>query len=87
MSCIAHTDGIERELDFRTNDGVEVALLWRKGNERLVVEVVDTKVGNAFRLEIAAGEALEAFHHPYAYAAFRGVEYIAPRVKAEPVLQ
>jgi hypothetical protein len=79
MSCTAYTEGSETELDFRANDGVEVALLWRQGDERLIVEVVDTKVADAFRLEVAATEAFDAFQHPYAYAAFRGVEYVASR--------
>lgn len=87
MSCTAHTDDFERELDFRTNDGVEVALLWREGDERLIVEVTDTKVADAFRFEVGASEAFDAFQHPYAYAAFRGVEYVAPHVQAKPVLQ
>jgi len=72
MIDAAHTDGSVTELDFRANYGLEVALLWQADNERLIVEVVDTKVGDAFRLEIAATEALDAFWHPYAYAAFRG---------------
>jgi hypothetical protein len=73
MSCTAHTEDLERELDFRVHDGVEVALLWRKGDERLIVEVVDTSLADAFRLDVAATEALDAFQHPYAYAALRGV--------------
>jgi hypothetical protein len=87
MSCTAHTEDLERELDFRANDGVEIALLWRVGEPRLIIEVVDTKVADAFRLEVAAAEAFDAFQHPYAYAAFRGVEYIEPRLEATPVLQ
>jgi hypothetical protein len=51
-----------KELDFRASDGLEVALLWRADDERLIVEVVDTKLGDAFRLEIAASEARDAFH-------------------------
>jgi uncharacterized protein (DUF952 family) len=78
MTYSAHTDGSEKELDFRANDGVEVALLWRERDERLIVEVVDTKLADAFRLEINATEALDAFQHPYAYAAFRSVEYVEP---------
>jgi hypothetical protein len=78
MSRAGHTDDFERELGFRANDGVEVALLWREGDERLIVEVVDTKVAEAFRFDVSAQEAFDAFHHPYAYAAFRGVRYAEP---------
>jgi hypothetical protein len=59
-------------------------LLWREGDERLIVEVVDAM--ETFRLEVAATEALDAFQHPYAYAAFRGVEYVEPlQLRAETV--
>ena len=70
MTHAAHSDSSLKELDFRASDGLEVALLWQADDERLIVEVVDTKLGDAFRLEIAASEALDAFQHPYAYAAF-----------------
>ena len=86
MSRTGHTDDFERELDFRANDGVEVALLWPEGDERLIVEVVDTKVADAFRFEVSATEALDAYHHPYAYAASHGVRYVEPRVQAKPIL-
>jgi hypothetical protein len=72
MTNAAHSDGSLRELDFRASDGLEVVLLWQADDEWLIVEVVDTKLGDAFRLQIAASEALDAFQHPYAYAAFRG---------------
>jgi hypothetical protein len=83
MSCTAHTEDFERELDFRARDGVEIALLWRVGDQRVIVELVDTKVADVFRFEVAAAEAFDAFQHPYAYAAFRGVEYIASQAQAK----
>jgi hypothetical protein len=79
MSCTGHTDRSEKELDFRVNDGVEVALLWRRCDERLIVQVIDTKRADAFRLEVGPTEAVDVFQHPYAYAAFRGVDYLEPR--------
>jgi hypothetical protein len=78
MPFTAHADGSEKELDFRENDGIEVVLLWCEGDEYLIVEVVDTRTFDAFRLEVAATEVLDAFHHPYAYAASHGVEYVEP---------
>jgi len=56
MTHAAHSDSSLKELDFRASDGLEVALLWQADDERLIVEVVDTKLGDAFRLEIAASE-------------------------------
>jgi hypothetical protein len=88
MTCTAHTEDSEKELDFRANDGLEVALLWRDCDGGLIVEVVDTRTFDAFRLEVAATEALDAFHHPYAYAASHGIEYVEPgQHQAEPALQ
>jgi hypothetical protein len=44
------------------------------------VAVNDTKTGEAFELPVLEGEpALEVFHHPYAYAAWR-------RDRSEPSL-
>jgi hypothetical protein len=86
MGCTAHTYGSARELDFRANDGVEVALLWCESEERLFVEVVDHRVGDSFRIELAPTEAFDAFHHPYAYAAWRRVGYAEPlHLEARPI--
>jgi hypothetical protein len=85
MTHTEATNGAVRELDFRVNDGLEVALLWRSADDRLTLEVVATKVGDRFRFEVEATEALEAFHHPFAYAAARGIDYVEPRrFQAEP---
>ena len=81
MIDTANIETAERELDSRSNDGVEVTLLWQTGTDELVVEVVDTKLGDAFRLAVDAADALDAFHHPYAYAASRGVEYEAANLE------
>ena len=82
MTHAAHSDSSLKELDFRASDGLEVALLWQADDERLIVEVVDTKLGDAFRLQIAASEALDAFQQPYAYAAFRGCSRRLPDEQA-----
>lgn len=85
MACKAQMDNIEKELDFRSSDGVEVFLLWCTGDEHVIVEVIDTKVRDTFRLEVELGQARDAFEHPYAYAAFRGIDYPEPgNLDAEP---
>src|ERR1700674_55010 len=64
-----------RELHSRVNDGIHVRLLWDEGDGQLVVSVTDIRTGGAFCLEVGEGEqAMEVFHHPYAYAAWHGVE-------------
>ncbi len=75
-----------RELDFRSGDGLEVALRWQPTTNRLSVTVFDAKTGDDFDLEVEPSEALDAFHHPYAYAASRGVHFAAgTRRPTEPV--
>ena len=59
-----------RELDRRRNDGIDVTLLWRQSDNRVIVAVSDAKTGCAFQILVREGEhALDVFHHPYAYAA------------------
>ena len=82
MTNAAHSDGSLKELDFRASNGLEVALLWQADDEQMIVEVVDTKLDDAFRVQIAASEALDAFQHPYAYAAFRGCSRRLPDEQA-----
>jgi hypothetical protein len=61
-----------RELDSRTNDGVQVSLLWSEHDGQLWVSVDDSKTNDSFSLEVRSGEKpFEVFHHPYAYAAYR----------------
>jgi hypothetical protein len=66
-----------KELDYRSNDGVEVALLWHEETNRLTVSVRDLRADSAFEVEVESEHALDAFNHPYAYAAFRGIGYRA----------
>jgi len=65
-----------RELDFRSYDGLEVALLWEPETSRVSVSVFDGRSGDDFTLEVDPAEALDAFHHPYAIAATRGVHFV-----------
>jgi hypothetical protein len=66
-----------RELAYRANDGVEVTLLWSRLDDRLIVQISDAKSGDFFELEAERDKALEVFHHPYAHAAFKGIDYRA----------
>lgn len=72
------TTPISLELDYRANDGVEVSLLWHKPTNRLTVSVHDTLSGEQFELDVAGDYALDAFHHPYAYAYSRGFVHAHP---------
>jgi hypothetical protein len=60
------------ELNSRSGNGVEVALLWQQRDNTAVVAVVDHHSGEAFLLDVEHDDnALDMFHHPYAYAAKR----------------
>jgi hypothetical protein len=64
-----------RELDHRRVDGIDVWLLWREDDGQVLVSVADDKTGDRFTIEVRDGEqALDVFHHPYAYAASRGID-------------
>jgi hypothetical protein len=58
-----------RELAARHNDGVHVLLLWHSHENALTVSVEDDRVGDRFELAVAPERALDAFYHPFAYAA------------------
>ncbi|MBA3245695.1 MAG: hypothetical protein H0T61_11055, partial [Actinobacteria bacterium] len=60
-------------------DGLEVELLWDERNNLVRVAVLDAKTGDSFELVLSdCDNALDVFHHPYAYAAHRGVDYGVP---------
>lgn len=64
-----------RELATREGDGLEISLLWSKAADRVKVTVADSRLDESFELDIAGAEALAAFHHPFAYAAGRGLGF------------
>jgi hypothetical protein len=76
------------ELASRASNGVEVALLWDRRSNDLRVCVRDTGTGVEFELAAGHHNALDVFHHPYAYAAARGIAYDeahTPFVTTEPL--
>jgi hypothetical protein len=54
------------ELDYREGDGIEVSLLWNRGENSLSVFVFDGRDDNSFELAVKPAEAREAFLHPFA---------------------
>jgi hypothetical protein len=62
-----HTE--PRELAVRKADGISVLLLWHPSEDNLTVTVADSKTGEVFELPVERHRAMEAFHHPFAYAA------------------
>lgn len=56
-----------RELAHRVGDGFEATLLWSEHDGRLTVVVNDWRADERFEVEARADNALDVFHHPFAY--------------------
>jgi hypothetical protein len=75
MTTSAHESNIAiRELDHRARNGIEVRLLWNEETNEVFVSVAE-RDGVDFEFQVAPADALDAFHHPYAYAPY-GDDYL-----------
>jgi hypothetical protein len=70
--CATYED--RRELARRTSYGIDVSLDWCAREACLRVMVVDAAANSAFELVVGDANPLDVFNHPYAYAAFRGID-------------
>ena len=78
------TTSTPRELAHRRNDGLDIRLVWEPATDRVAVALHDAKTGEGFEVEVGPGErALDVFHHPFAYAAFRDAAKQRAREYAE----
>jgi hypothetical protein len=68
MQASPDTTSTFEELDRRENDGIAVSLLWNRAENRLTVVVDDDRTAESFEIPTAPKDALDVFHHPYAYA-------------------
>ena len=60
----------------RKRAGIHVTLLWAEDTNSVAVLVHDDSTDDQFELSVDPGaNALDTFEHPYAYAAWRGVDY------------
>jgi hypothetical protein len=63
-----------RELHSREATGLLVRLLWSRPDDHTIVAVLDIARGDSFHIDVRADEnPVDVFHHPYAYAALRGI--------------
>jgi hypothetical protein len=65
---VAMSNSSLKELAYREQDGLEIALLWDPRSNDVCVDVVDDRGDSFLRIPVAARFALDAFRHPYAYA-------------------
>ncbi len=61
-----------KELARREGDGLVVSLFWCSEAGRVTVTVVDEMFGEELHIDVPGACALDAFYHPFAYAAGRG---------------
>jgi DNA-binding CsgD family transcriptional regulator len=60
----------------RKNAGIQVTLLWAEDTNAVAVLVRNDGSDEQFELSVVPGtDALDTFEHPYAYAAWRGIDY------------
>ena len=64
------------DLAHRRNDGIDVVLWWSPENGSVAVEVLHLATDASFELEVGPAHALDAFYHPFAYAARRSPELL-----------
>jgi hypothetical protein len=64
------------ELASRETNGITVRLLWSRSTNLVTVAVDDAPKDVHFELVLDENEpALDVFHHPFAHAAARGIEF------------
>jgi hypothetical protein len=60
-----------RELAARLSGADKVLLLWHPESDRVELSVRNLTTGAGYEIEIAPADAIDAFYHPFAYAARR----------------
>ena len=63
-----------RELDHRRSDGIAITLLWNAVTKAVFISVVEERDGTSFQFGVPPADALDAFHHPFAYAGYEQAE-------------
>jgi len=57
------------DLANRKGDGIDVTLWWSPDDDSVAVEVLHFASESSFELTVDRARALDAFYHPFAYAA------------------
>jgi hypothetical protein len=67
MTTFRNSD--RRELAHRISDGIEATPSWLRAANAAGIEVLDSRTGELLAADVEQRTALEAFNHPYDYAA------------------
>jgi hypothetical protein len=70
------------ELDHRESGPFEVTLFWHRDLEVVSLTIRDNRSARSLELPVVHDRALQAFKHPFAYAASAGVDYAAGLVRS-----
>ena len=57
------------DLAHRRGDGIDVVLWWSPDDDTVAVEVLHLASDASFEVSVEGSRALDAFYHPFAYAA------------------
>ena len=57
------------DLANRRSDGIDVTLWWSPADDAVTVEVLHLASDSIFEFVVARSRALDAYYHPFAYAA------------------
>jgi hypothetical protein len=72
------------ELASRESNGITVRLLWSRATNLVTVALADPANDDYFELIVDELESpLDVFHHPFAHAAARGLEFGARELEPE----
>jgi hypothetical protein len=72
------------ELVSRESNGITVTLFWTRATNLVTVTVADAANDDYFELVLdEADRAMDVFHHPFAHAAARGLDFSAGREELE----
>jgi hypothetical protein len=70
-------------LASRVNGGIHVTLLWAADTNAVAVLVRDDRTDDQFELVVEPElNPVDVYEHPYAYAAWRGIDYLSPDLRA-----
>jgi hypothetical protein len=64
------------DLAHRRGDGIDVVLWWTPEDDTVAVEVLHLASDATFEVPVDGSRALDAFYHPFAYAARRNPELL-----------
>jgi hypothetical protein len=67
---------ISRELAHRHQDGLHVTLLWDERSNEVWIELMDNRNESVVEFGVEAKSAMDAFHHPYAYAPYICTDFL-----------